>query len=168
MFGMDLTEVFQILSSVLGIVGVSALLTTGIQIYETRQEIRHEYYRKLILTPDFLRFVGLLVQFPNALVYAGKEGDITKLTELTSALSQQRDVLSHSGIMFLLPGKLSMEINEMTSSMEESVRFLSNHQSDDVEDLEWTIGGTTMSLISLSMHLIELNRHLRKFIGIRD
>ena len=160
---MDLTGVIQILSGVLGIVGVGALLTTGIQIYERRQEVRHEYYRKLILTPDFLRFLGLLVQVGQVLADAVKDGDTKNLPELTSALSQQRDVLAHSGIMFLLPSKLSMEISAVTSDMEDSVRSL--NRSDDVEDQEFTI---LASLASLGRRLTQLNLHLRKFIGISD
>ena len=160
----------QSLFQILGYLGIGALLTVLVQSYYSQRERSRQYFRELVLTQDFLRFVGAMESLKAIL------GEVTVSTTIREARALLADTskayeahyqeLVSVGGTFFLPKEIRAGLDGIIDELEKLDAFMSSGEKDELpgDALMLSIGGPLV----LGVKLEESRRFLKKYLGIPE
>ncbi len=148
-----------ILTAAFGGSGVAAWVITYYQIAEQRRQRAQENFSRFVITPSFLRFMGLIIDLSGIFESIHNQQDIIKhgpqIRELLLKADDERAKLTSTGLPILSPPKFLAQ-------------FLI------VEDLLLTMGGLTLkssfediqqTIKTFDVEVTKLSDRLRSVLG---
>jgi hypothetical protein len=121
----DLTSIVSlVIASAFGSSGVVAWILTYIQMKNERKRQAIEYFRQIVLTPDFLHYLGLsfgILSFFSVGSPITEEGLETIHREVTEWSEYKTRI---QGTLFFFPYKVLTAFNSMNSSIIKMVNVL--------------------------------------------
>ncbi|MGA2789326.1 MAG: hypothetical protein ABSF00_00985 [Candidatus Bathyarchaeia archaeon] len=160
----------QSLLQILGYLGIGALLTVLVQAYFLQRQRSRQYFRELVLTPDFLRFVGAMESLKMSVGEVSVDATIQEaralLADTSKAYEEHYQKLVSVGGTFFLPREIRTGLDGIIDELEKLDAFMSSGEKDELpgDALFLSIGAPPV----LGVKLEEIRQFLKKYLGIPE
>jgi soluble cytochrome b562 len=155
----------------LGIGGITgALVSVLVQAYFLRKERERQYFRELVITPDFLRFIGAMESLGKALGKITNQTTIqearTIIADTSKAYEERYRRLVSAGGTFFIPDQVREGLDGITNALDDWGRFAAQGEKDELpgDALFYSIG----AMASLGTELYNARAFLKKHLGIPE
>jgi hypothetical protein len=109
----------SIVSIAFGSSGIVAWLLTYWQVKEERKNRAREHFRQIVLTPDFMDYLGLLVSLLRTVGMIKNEDDLKEhIDELKNLRTEFLKKVVSGGTMFFLSSQLLMRIVKLSELLQ--------------------------------------------------
>jgi hypothetical protein len=159
-------------AQILGYLGVgalaSALLTVIIQAYFQRKDRQRQYFRELVITPDFLQFMGAVELLHKNLSAVTVQTTIDEaraiLDETIKKYENSYSKLVSAGGTFLIPDKARSILEGVTDGLRESLLMRVSGQDEQPGDALFMT--TFDAMPEIRKRLEEIRAFMKRYLGI--
>jgi hypothetical protein len=150
-----LTILSLVVAAVFGSSGVTTFVLTYAQIRNERKKRGLQYFRQIVLTPDFVHYLGILFSLVSAFSEVPKtRDDVGDVQRDVGELNKYKNLIQ--GAMLFLPYKVLNALNEADNAVSTMVELL----------LDGNLTAIPGAQKDASSCLSQLGLELKKVLGI--